>query len=187
MSDRHIIVVTAPSGAGKTTIAHRVMEELPNLQFSVSMTTRPPRDDETEGIDYHFVSEEEFQKHIERGDLVEYEEVYPGLYYGTPRAEIEEKAREHPILLDIDVKGAENVKRIFGDEALVIFIAPPSIETLARRLRHRGTESTDDLRTRLERAEMEIEKADRFDAVVVNDQLDEAVEETLEHVHRFVN
>ena len=187
MPDRQIIVITAPSGAGKTTIARRVMDAMPGLQFSVSMTTRPPRDGETDGVDYHFVSTDEFEAHIENDDLIEYEEVYPGRYYGTPRAEVEEKARERPILLDIDVKGAENVKRLFGDEVLVIFIAPPSIDALAQRLRGRGTESDDDLQARLDRAQMEIDRAGRFDALVVNDDLETAVEETLGHVRRFCN
>jgi guanylate kinase len=187
MPDRHIIVLTAPSGAGKTTIAHHVMEAIPELQFSVSATTRAPRPDETHGEDYFFVSDSDFREYIESGKLLEYEEVYSGKLYGTLRSEVERVAEEAPVLLDIDVKGALNVKRIFGDEALVIFIAPPSMEVLAERLRGRGTEQATDVEERLARAEMEMDAADRCDRVVINDVLDEAVAETLEAVHQFLN
>lgn len=187
MSDRHVIVLTAPSGAGKTTIAHRVMEALPEIQFSVSATTRPPRPDETHGEDYYFVSEADFREYIDEGKLLEYEEVYPGQFYGTLRSEVEQASEEAPVLLDIDVKGALNVKRIFGDEALLIFIAPPSMNTLADRLRGRGTEEDPALQTRLDRAEMEMEAAERCDRVVVNDELGEAVTETLKAIRQFLN
>lgn len=181
-----VVVLTAPSGAGKTTIAHRVLEAMPHMSFSVSATTRPPRPDETDGEDYHFLSTEEFEAQIESGDLLEYEEVYPGRFYGTLRSEIEAKAQNGPVLLDIDVNGALNVKQAFGDDALVLFIAPPSRSELRRRLRERGTEDSDALRARLARADRELERADAFDDVVVNDDLDAAVEETLTRIRQFL-
>lgn len=187
MPHQNIIVLTAPSGAGKTTIAHRVLEVMPEMQFSVSATTRAARPDETDGQDYHFLSAEEFQNRIDRGDLLEYEEVYPGQYYGTLRSEIESKSETGPVLLDIDVDGALNVKRIFEDEALVLFIAPPSKEELEDRLEKRGTEDTRTLSHRLARADRELERAEAFDAVVVNDDLDTAVEETLDQIHQFLH
>lgn len=186
MPDSNIVVLTAPSGAGKTTIAHRVMEAMPELQFSISATTRPPRDDETDGEDYHFLSVEEFQTRIEDDDLLEYEEVYPGQYYGTLRTEVEQKSEEDPVLLDIDVNGALNVMDLYGEDALVLFIAPPSKAELRRRLQKRGTEEDKELTARLDRADRELEKADAFDAVVVNDDLDPAVEETLTRIRQFL-
>jgi len=187
MPDRNIIVLTAPSGAGKTTIAHRVLDAMPEMQFSVSATTRAARSDETDGEDYHFLSTEEFERRIEAGDLLEYEEVYPGQFYGTLRSEVEDRAEDGPVLLDIDVNGARNVKQFYGDDALVIFVAPPSLDELQRRLKGRGTEDRDSLRDRLNRAERELETADACDAVVVNDDLDPAIEETLTRIRQFLN
>ena len=187
MPDQNVVVLTAPSGAGKTTLAHRVLEAMPEMQFSVSATTRDARADETDGEDYHFLSTEEFEGRIEAGDLLEYEEVYAGQFYGTLRSEIASKSEDGPVLLDIDVEGALNVKRAFGDDALVIFVAPPSKEELRERLKGRGTEDPDALARRLERADRELEKRDAFDAVVVNDELDIAVEETLARIHQFLD
>ncbi|WP_457651652.1 guanylate kinase [Rhodocaloribacter sp.] len=187
MSKRKIIALTAPSGSGKTTIARRVLEAFPEMRFSVSVTTRPPRPGERDGVHYHFISEEDFRRRIAAGDLLEYEEVYPGRFYGTLVSEVRDATREHPVLLDIDVKGAENVKKIFGDDALVVFIRPPSLEVLAERLRRRKTESEETLRHRLERAAHELEYADRFDAVVVNDDLDRATDETIRLIRSFLD
>jgi len=186
MSRFEVIVLTAPSGAGKTTIAHRVLEAMPEMNFSVSATTRAPRPDEADGVDYHFLSLDEFEARIDAGDLLEYEEVYPGQYYGTLRSEIESKGREGPVLLDIDVEGALNVKRSYEDDALVLFVAPPSMRELRRRLAERGTEADRALQARLERAEREMKKRDAFDGVVVNDDLDDAVEETLTRIRQFL-
>jgi guanylate kinase len=187
MSDRKIIVLTAPSGAGKTTIARRVMKDLPDLSFSVSATTRDARPEETHGEDYFFLSDEEFESFVEEGEILEYEEVYPGQFYGTLKSEVAQKAENGGVLLDIDVRGAHSVKQAFGGDAFVIFIAPPSMDELRRRLRERGTESDRARQERLERAEMEMDEAQNFDAVVVNDDLDRAVEETLQEIRQFLS
>ena len=180
-----VIVLTAPSGAGKSTIADEVLAREAGLSFSVSATTRGPRPDETDGEDYFFLTEEDFVTRQAAGDLLESEEVYPGRYYGTLKSEVEAKARAGGVLLVLDVKGAMRVKATYGDDALVLFIAPPSMGALAERLRGRGTETDDAVRERLDRAEAEMAFAVRCDAIVVNDDLDAAVEETLGHVRQF--
>ena len=184
---KRIVVLTAPSGSGKTTIAARVMEAVPELQFSVSATTRPRRPHERDGVDYHFVDQETFNSYITLGELLEYEEVYPGRLYGTLRSEIERKTRTGPVLLDIDVRGALSVKRLYGTDAYAIFIRPPSLDELERRLRQRATEDAETIQTRLDRAREEIRYERSFDAVVVNEHLEEAVAETLEHVRQFLS
>ncbi len=181
-----IVVLTAPSGAGKTTIAHRLLEAVPAVRFSVSATTRAPRGGERDGVDYFFLSADEFRERLRAGAFIEHQEVYPGLLYGTLRAEIERVADGGAALLDIDVKGALNVKRLYGDRCLTIFIEPPSLAVLADRLRGRETETDASLAERLERARLEIEYAPEFDAVVVNDDLDTAVEETVSLVRTFL-
>ncbi len=187
MPEPRIVVLTAPSGAGKTTIARRVLQAFPNMRFSVSATTRPPRAGERDGVDYYFLSEEAFRELILRGQFVEYEEVYPGRLYGTLRSEIDAASRAHPVLLDIDVKGALRIKERFGEEALAIFIKPPSFEVLEVRLRARGTEDESAMTERLERARMELTYEDRFDAVVVNDDLERAAAETIRLVRLFLS
>ncbi|GAB5518208.1 MAG: guanylate kinase [Rhodothermales bacterium] len=186
MPQRNIIVLTAPSGAGKSTIAQRLLTAHPAIQFSTSVTTRPPREGEIDGVHYIFLSEAEFQQRIEEGDLLEYEEVYPGRYYGTLRSAVAEAAERHPVLLDIDVLGAINIKKQFGEECLTLFIAPPSLAVLANRLKNRGSETEASLQTRLARAEMELSQAEQFDAVIVNDTLDVAVAETIALVEQFL-
>jgi len=187
MATPRIIVFTAPSGAGKTTIAHRVLKALPNVRFSVSVTTREPRPNEVDGTDYHFVSPETFKQFIAQNAFVEYEQVYDDLYYGTLRTEVDQATQEAPVLLDIDVKGAHNVKKYFGDDALVIFVAPPSLDVLAERLTGRGTEADAALQERLDRARMEVAQADQFDVTVVNDDLETAIDETLAHIRQFLS
>lgn len=180
------IVLTAPSGSGKTTIARYTMGAFPELKFSISATTRSPRDYEEDGVHYYFLSKEEFEDKIKAGEFLEYEEVYPGCYYGTLLSEITRIDREGPILLDIDVKGAMRVKELFHSSALTIFIYPPSLDELKLRLVQRGTESKEWLDTRLERAKTEMTYKDKCDYVVINDDLEEAVEETLGIVSQFL-
>jgi len=181
-----VLVLTAPSGSGKTTIAQRVLAAFPNMQFSVSATTRLPRPHEQDGVHYHFVTPEQFQQYIAEDALFEYQEVYTGRLYGTLRAEVECAARTAPVLLDIDVKGAMNVKAAYGNRALVLFIRPPSLAVLAERLKARATEDAASLKKRLERTAEEMTYAERCDAVIVNDDLETAVAETLAWVRAFV-
>jgi guanylate kinase len=181
-----LVVLTAPSGAGKTTIARRLMEALPELRFSVSATTREPRAGECHGVDYFFLSQEEFRQRVQEDAFVEWEEVYPGTFYGTLRGEIERIAREGAALLDIDVKGALSVQRRYGAHALTVFVRPPSLAVLAERLRARGSETEASLTARLERARLEIGYASEFDVVVVNDDLEAALAETVSTVRPFL-
>ena len=185
-----LLVLTAPSGAGKTTIARRLMAEVPGLQFSVSATTRAPRPNERDGVDYVFLSEDDFRQRLIDGDFLEHEEVYPGRFYGTLRQAVEETARAddvRAVVLDVDVKGALNVKQVYGDDVLTLFIAPPDLDALADRLATRGTETEDQVQTRLDRAQMEMSHAAAFDAVVVNDDLDAAVADTVDRVRAFLD
>ena len=184
-----LLVLTAPSGAGKSTIARRLMAEMPGLRFSVSATTRAPREGEEPDVHYHFLTREAFEQRLAAGDFLEYEEVYPGRFYGTLRPELEALASSEgvrAVVLDIDVKGALNVKRLYGDAALTLFVAPPSLDALADRLRARGTESDEQVAVRLKRAEMEMTHADAFDVCVVNDDLEAAIAETVEAVRSFL-
>src|SRR5690606_31226478 len=157
--------------------------------FSTSATTRPPRDGERDGVDYFFLDEAAFRREVAADAFVEYEEVYPGRFYGTLRRELERLA-ETPevaaVLLDLDVRGALNVKRLYGDRALTLFIQPPSLAVLAERLRMRGTETEDRLAVRLAHAERELTYAPEYDAIVVNDDLDAAVAETAARVRAFL-
>ncbi len=179
MNKGKIIILSAPSGTGKSTIISRLMEhpEL-KLQFSISATSRQPRGGECHGREYYFLTPEEFASRVEKGDFVEWEEVYHGTCYGTLRAEVERVVGNGGnLIMDIDVKGALNVKRQFGDDAVAIFVMPPSVEELERRLRGRATDSEESVRKRLDKAEYEMSFAPKFDIEVINDSLDRAVEE----------
>lgn len=180
-----IVALTAPSGAGKTTISRRLTEIFPETSFSVSATTRAPRSKERDGIDYFFLSDDAFRRRVEAGDFIEFE-TYNGHLYGTLRSEIERIGAIGIALLDIDVRGALNVKRLYGDEAFTLFIEPPSLAALAERLRNRKTDDDEVVRKRLERAEVEMTYAPKFDAIVVNDDLETAVSETAERVRTFL-
>lgn len=174
-----LIIISAPSGCGKSTIIGDIMDrgEL-DLQFSVSANNRKPREGEVDGVNYHFLTDEQFKDLIAEGAFVEYEQVYPGRFYGTLRSEIQNRVKEgHNVILDIDVKGGVNVKKLFGDDAISIFIAPPSISELRWRLKKRGSESDEDIEERVGRAEFELNFRNDYDHVVVNDTLPEAIAE----------
>lgn len=167
-SKKHLIVLSAPSGAGKTTVARHLLSAFPFLRFSVSATTRPKRAGEVHGKDYFFLSRDEFRHAIEQNDLIESEEIF-GNYYGTLRSIVSEAvARGEFLVFDVDVKGALSLRAAFPDDTLLIFVAPPDLETLAARLRSRHTESEEQIEMRLARAEMEMGHRDRFDHVLVN-------------------
>ncbi|KGN69487.1 guanylate kinase [Porphyromonas sp. COT-108 OH1349] len=182
-----IIIFSAPSGAGKSTIISALRERGIPFVFSVSATSRPPRGEEKEGEHYYFLTPEEFEAKISAGEFLEYEEVYKGRYYGTLRSEVDRKvAAGLNVVLDIDVVGALNVKKIYGDEAKTIFIMPPSIEALEQRLSARATDEADKIAERVAKAEWEIGHAGGFDAVVVNDDLSTACNEAEEIFTRFI-
>ena len=174
-----LVVISAPSGAGKSTIARAVLKAFPEIVFSVSATTRPSRAREVNGREYFFLSKDEFKEKTRTGDLIEWEQIY-GDYYGTLKSEVDRAlAAGRVILFDIDVKGALSIKRQFSEQAVLIFIQPPNIEVLKARLLRRQTESTPVLERRMERVPMELAQADQFDYRVVNDDLERAVKEVL--------
>ncbi len=180
--------MTAPSGAGKTTIVRHLLKTFDELAFSISATTRPPRKGEVDGKDYYFLSEKKFKKKIEKGKFVEWEEVYPGKYYGTLKKEVKRiwKKGQH-IVFDIEVKGATNIKNYFGEKALAVFIKPPSMEELMRRLENRDTESITTIKVRMARAKLEMTYEHNFDKVLVNDELEVALKEAEEMIAEFIN
>lgn len=184
-----IIVLAAPSGCGKSTIISALLDRGDlNLGFAVSATTRPPRGNERDGVNYYFLSEEEFRDRIAEGGFVEFEEVYPGRLYGTLRSEIDRiTSQGHNIILDLDVNGALRVKQLYGNQALTVFIEPPTIDELRRRLEFRGTETQDVIDVRVDRAQYEISRAPEFDRSVVNDRLDQAINETHNLITSFIN
>ncbi len=181
-----IVIFSAPSGSGKTTIVRELLKRYPDMEFSVSATSRRPRGAEKDGTDYYFLSEEEFRKAVEEDRFVEWEEVYKGTCYGTLRSEIERIwAKGNTILFDVDVMGGMNLKRIFGEKACSIFIMPPSVGELRRRLVGRGTDAPDVIEKRVAKAEFEMTKAPSFDHIVVNDVLADAVAETVAILDKF--
>lgn len=186
---KKLIIITAPSGAGKSSIAHRLLQKHGDkLAFSISAATRAPRGKEKDGVDYYFMSTPQFQEKIEREAFVEWEMVYEGKYYGTLKSELERiwHCGKTP-MLDIDVKGAIHVQNEFGNDALSIFIKPPSIEALESRLRGRNTETPESLHTRLSKAQYEISFKEHFNKTVVNDQLEIACAETEKYILNFIN
>ncbi len=184
-----LLVFSAPSGSGKTTIVHWLMENHPefNLRFSVSCTTRPPRGQEKDGVDYFFLSPEEFRKKIGEKAFVEYEEVYEGRFYGTLRSQVETQLLGGDnVVFDVDVAGGCNIKNQYGSGALSIFIKPPSVEELRKRLVLRGTDSAEAVQARVAKAEKEMSYAPRFDHVVTNDDLAQAEDEVFALVKNFL-
>ena len=182
-----LLLFAAPSGAGKTTIVHHLLEKYDELAFSISATTRLRRPHEVEGKDYYFISPEQFRELIAQDAFVEWEEVYQGLFYGTLKREIERLwAEGKQILFDIDVKGALNIKRQYPEQALAIFVQPPSVDALRERLVGRSTENEATLRKRLGRAEAEMAYKSKFDRVLVNDILEEALQQAEQIVEQFI-
>ena len=175
MNKKWLLVLSSPSGGGKSTIAVELMKVYPNLRFSVSATTRNLRPGEIDGKQYHFLSEQDFKQKISTDSFVEYEEIF-GNYYGTLKSEIEKAFDSGECLIfDVDVKGAMSVKKFFPDDSLLIFIAPPDLQTLEFRLRNRSTETEEQIQTRLSRAELEMSFIDKFDCVIINDVLENAI------------
>ena len=182
-----IIIITAPSGAGKTSITRHLLARYPALAFSVSAATRQPRDYEVEGRDYYFLSADEFKKRIQQNDFIEWEMVYEGKYYGTLRHELQRIWDQDRVpLLDIDVKGAIHVMQQFPETALTIFIEPPSVEELRRRLESRGTETPESLQARLNKASYEISFKEHFHEVIINDDLAAACTRAGDIIERFL-
>lgn len=172
MDNRKVVIFSAPSGSGKSTIVSHILKLHPELEFSVSAASRAPRGEEKNGVAYWFISADEFRKRIADGEFVEYEEVYPGSYYGTLKSEVERIwDKGNAIIFDVDVKGGVNLKKYFGDRALSIFIQAPSVEVLRQRLIGRGTDSPEAIERRVTKAAEEMTYADKFDHIVVNDDL----------------
>lgn len=183
-----LVIFSAPSGSGKTTIVHRVLPTLPQLAFSVSATSRRMRPGEQNGKDYYFLSVDDFRKAVAAGEFLEYEEVYAGQFYGTLKSELSRIwAQNKDVVFDVDVKGGLRIKEQFPQRSLAIFIQPPSVAELKRRLEGRGTETPETLKKRLDRAEEELGFAPRFDLRIVNDDLERAVNEVQAAVTAFLN
>jgi guanylate kinase len=188
MNKGKVIIFSAPSGSGKTTIVKHLLSINNNLAFSVSATTREARPGEVNGKDYYFLTKSDFLKHIQNNDFVEYEEVYPGTYYGTLRSEVERIwALGKVVIFDVDVVGGLNLKRIMGNRALAVFVKPPSISILQNRLKTRATETDLDLENRINKAVSELQFEPKFDAVLINDQLNETFEHAQQLLQLFLN
>jgi guanylate kinase len=182
-----LIVFSAPSGAGKTTLVKYLMEQIPSLSFSVSAASRKPRKNEVDGKDYYFLTVDEFKKKIEEQAFVEWEEVYKDHFYGTLISEVERIRNEGlHVVFDVDVKGGVNIKKQFGKDALAVFIEPPSIEALEQRLQNRATDSKKDISIRVAKAKEELAFAPYFDVIIVNDDLNIAKKEVLKVVTEFI-
>lgn len=188
MAKGKLIVISAPSGTGKSTIIGELMkDEALKLEFSISATTRQPRGSEQHGVEYYFLSLDDFKKRIENEEFAEYHEVYEGRFYGTLKSEIKRITNKgHNVVLDLDVLGGIDVKKLYGKKALAVFIKPPSIETLRQRLLSRGTDSLEDINNRVARAEYELSLADQYDCSVTNDVLEDAVAQTREIITKFI-
>ena len=189
MEQGKLIIISAPSGSGKSTIIGRIMhDEALRLAFSVSATTRPRRGQEVHGVDSYYLTPEEFRRMIDNDELVEYQEVYEGRFYGTPKSEVERiTGMGKNVVLDLDVLGGVNVKKMYGDRAISIFIQPPSVEVLRQRLINRGTDSIEDINARVNKAEFEISIGQQFDHTVINDDLDTAVAQVHDLIAGFIS
>ena len=182
-----LIVISAPSGAGKTTIVHYLLQQNLNLEFSVSACSRAKRPNEKDKVDYYFFNIDEFRKKIEQNEFVEWEEVYPDQYYGTLKSELQRIwSKGHLVIFDVDVIGGINIKKLFKENCLAIFIMPPSVEELKNRLKNRSTESDESLKKRVARAKKEMDYANKFDIIIINDQLEKAQSETEAVIRKFL-
>ncbi|MBQ8493330.1 MAG: guanylate kinase [Alistipes sp.] len=182
-----LVIFSAPSGSGKTTIVRELLKRFSCFEFSISATSRAPRGEERDGVDYYFLTSDEFRARVERDEFVEWEEVYAGTCYGTLRSEMERIWQKGNIILfDVDVMGGINLKRLFGDDACSLFIMPPSVEELECRLRGRGTDAEEVIQKRIDKAEFELSKAVAFDHTVINDDLHTAVEECVSIITNFL-
>jgi guanylate kinase len=182
-----LVIVSAPSGAGKTTIVKHLLKSGLNLGFSVSACSRSIRKGETDGKDYFFLTKEEFEKSIETGDLLEWQEVYPGSFYGTLRSEVERLlASGQNVIFDVDVVGGLNIKKIYGGRSLGIFVMPPSVEVLKQRLISRSTDNPQSLQKRLDKVALELSYAQQFDYILINDDLTDALNKAVEVVSDFL-
>ncbi|MBQ9889539.1 MAG: guanylate kinase [Bacteroidales bacterium] len=185
--DGKVLIFSAPSGSGKSTVVSHLLRLHPELEFSVSATSRKPRGEEKNGVEYWFLTEEKFRGLIDEDKFVEYEEVYPGRFYGTLKSEVERIwSKGNVIIFDVDVKGGVNLKKYFGDKALSVFIQAPSVEVLRERLISRGTDSMEDIEKRVAKAEEELTYAPQFDKVLVNDDLKTALDEAEAMVADFL-
>ena len=183
-----LIIFSAPSGSGKSTIINFLLKQNLNLYFSISATSRPPRGTEQNGVEYFFLTPEEVKQHIANNDFLEYEEVYPNRFYGTLKTQVEKQlSAGQNIIFDVDVVGGCNIKKFYGDRALSLFIQPPSIDELRNRLQKRGTDSPEIIENRVAKAEFELTFANKFDAVIINDNLEEAEIKALQIVQTFLN
>lgn len=183
-----VLIFSAPSGSGKSTVVNHLLGLHPEIEFSVSATSRAPRGQEKDGVEYYFLETDEFRRRIAADEFVEYEEVYPGRFYGTLKSEVERIwAKGHVIIFDVDVKGGVNLKKYFGDNALSVFIQAPSVEELRRRLVLRGTDSEEDIEKRVAKAAEEMTYAGKFDYVLVNDDLQTALKEAETVVDKFLD
>ncbi len=182
-----VIIFSAPSGSGKSTIVNYLLSLDLGLEFSISATCRAPRGEEQHGKEYYFFSTDEFRQRIGKDDFLEWEEVYPGCYYGTLKSELDRIWKAgHAVVFDVDVVGGVNIKKIFGDQALSIFVKAPSVEVLRQRLVGRGTDSMEKIEQRVAKAEYEMTFADKFDVVIVNDNLETALAEAEKAVRDFL-
>lgn len=183
-----LIIFSAPSGSGKSTIINYLLKQNLNLAFSISATSRPPRGEEKHGVEYFFLSPDEFRQRISNNEFLEYEEVYKDRYYGTLKAQVEKQleARQN-VVFDVDVVGGCNIKKFYGDRALSLFIQPPCVEELRRRLIGRGTDAPEVIEHRVAKAEYELSFASKFDKVIINDDLEVAKAETLKVIKEFLN
>lgn len=187
MQKGKLIIFSAPSGAGKTTIVHYLLDKIPDLKFSISATTRPKRGDEEDGKDYYFISKEDFLHKIAQKEFVEFEEVYSGTFYGTLRSEIERIWSEGKnVIFDIDVEGGLHLKKKYGQDALAVFVQPPSLDVLIKRLTDRGTDNKEKLDERIKKADKELKYADRFDVILKNNDLEFACKEAYNLVCDFL-